>query len=251
MAKKQTTRESKKIKDKWKSKQWYSIYAPEMFNRAKIGETLSDDPAKMLGRTIEVTLQDLTGDFRMMHIKLRFRVVDHSTSDAFTRFMGLDLTSDYIRRQTRRKRTKMEGVFDVTTKDGYKVRLKPMAISDKRIQSSVQYLIRKRMESVINEAGAGHTFSELTSMVLTPDKEKGLVNQILNQCRPVYPLKRMDIRKMEILSMPEGEDKTTNILSAPVPPEQEAKTEVKGTPVPAGPETSPEPQTSPEPPTTK
>ncbi len=241
MAKKQTTRESKKIKDKWKSKQWYSIYAPEMFNRAKIGETLSDDPAKMLGRTIEVTLQDLTGDFRMMHIKLRFRVVDHSTSDAFTRFMGLDLTSDYIRRQTRRKRTKMEGVFDVTTKDGYKVRLKPMAISDKRIQSSVQYLIRKRMESVINEAGAGHTFSELTSMVLTPDKEKGLVNQILNQCRPVYPLKRMDIRKMEILSMPEGEDKTTNILSAPVPPEQEAKTEVKGTPVPEGPETSPEP----------
>jgi ribosomal protein S3AE len=97
------------------------------------------------------------------------------------------------------------------------------------------------MESVINEAGAGHTFSELTSMVLTPDKEKGLVNQILNQCRPIYPLKRMDIRKMEILSMPEGEDKTTNILSAPVPPEQEAKTEVKGTPVPTEPQTSPEP----------
>jgi len=243
MAKKQTTRETKKIKDKWKSKQWYSIYAPEMFNRAKIGETLSDDPAKMLGRTIEVTLQDLTGDFRMMHIKLRFRVVDHSTSDAFTRFVGLDLTSDYIRRQTRRKRTKMEGVFDVTTKDGYRVRLKPMAISDKRIQSSVQYLIRKRMETVIDEAGAGHTFSELTSMVLTPDKDKGLVNQILNQCRSVYPLKRMDIRKMEILSMPEGEDKTTNILSAPVPPEQEAKTEVKETPAPAEPVPVPEPTT--------
>jgi len=243
MAKKQTTRESKKIKDKWKSKQWYSIYAPEMFNRAKIGETLSDDPAKMLGRTIEVTLQDLTGDFRMMHIKLRFRVVDHSTSDAFTRFVGLDLTSDYIRRQTRRKRTKMEGVFDVTTKDGYKIRLKPMAISDKRIQSSVQYLIRKRMESVINEAGSGHTFSELTSMVLTPDKDKGLVTQILNQCRPVYPLKRMDIRKMEILAMPEGEDKTTNILSAPVPPEQEAKAEVKETSAPPVPEPAPEPTT--------
>lgn len=64
MAKKQVTRETKKLKDKWKSKVWYPVIAPDMFNRVQIGETLADEPEKLIGRTIEVTLQDLTGTSR-------------------------------------------------------------------------------------------------------------------------------------------------------------------------------------------
>ncbi|MGA1872853.1 MAG: 30S ribosomal protein S3ae [Thermoplasmatota archaeon] len=220
MARRQTTREAKKLKDKWKSKEWYSIVAPGLFNRAKIGETLADDPAKLIGRTVEVTLQDLTGDFRMMHIKLKFKIVDHSTSEAFTRFMGHDLTSDFIRRQTRRKRTKMEGVFDVETKDGYRVRLKPMAISDKRIQSSVQYEIRKKMKGIVDDFAAKHTFSELTSYVLTSERDRALVHNILKGCRPIYPLKRVDIRRMEVLNVPENPDDTPIDSAAPVPEDE-------------------------------
>jgi small subunit ribosomal protein S3Ae len=219
MARRQTSREAKKLKDKWKAKEWYSIVAPDLFNRAKIGETLADDPTKLMGRTVEVTLQDLTGDFRMMHIKLKFKIIDHSTSEAFTRFMGHDLTSDFIRRQTRRKRTKMEGVFDVTTKDGYRVRLKPMAISDRRIQSSVQYDIRKRMADVVGKTAGDHTFSELTSLVLTSDRDRALVSTVLKECRSIYPLRRVDIRKMEVLSAPEGVSDAPLDSMAPVPEE--------------------------------
>ncbi|MGA1847908.1 MAG: 30S ribosomal protein S3ae [Thermoplasmatota archaeon] len=225
MARRQTSREVKKLKDKWKAKEWYSIVAPDLFNRAKIGETLADDPTKLMGRTVEVTLQDLTGDFRMMHIKLKFKIVDHSTSEAFTRFMGHDLTSDFIRRQTRRKRTKMEGVFDVATKDGYRVRLKPMAISDRRIQSSVQYDIRKKMSDVVGKAAGDHTFSELTSLVLTSDRDKALVSTILKECRSIYPLRRVDIRKMEVLSAPEGVSDAPLDSMAPVPEEPEEPVE--------------------------
>ncbi len=228
MARRQTTRDSKKLKDKWKAKEWYSILAPDMFNRAKIGETLADDPTKLLGRTVEVTLQDLTGDFRMMHVKLKFRITDHSTSEAYTRYVGHDLTSDYIRRQTRRKRTKMEGVFDVETKDGYKVRIKPMGISDKRIQSSVQYEIRKKMDSIIREAGKSHTMAQFTSLVLTSDKDKSLVNLIQKECKPIYPVRRIDIRRMEVLVAPERDDSKENVFAAPVPEEEEAPSEETG-----------------------
>jgi small subunit ribosomal protein S3Ae len=225
MARRQTTREAKKLKDKWKAKQWYSIVAPGLFNRVKIGETLADDPSKLIGRTVEVTLQDLTGDFRMMHVKLKFRIVEHTTSEAFTRYMGHDLTSDFIRRQTRRKRTKMEGVFDAETKDGFKVRLKPMAISDRRIQSSVQYEIRKKMKAVVDDAAANHTFSELISLVLTSDRDKTLVSSILKECKTIYPLKRVDIRKMEVISIPENADDTPMDSAAPVPEEEPEKVE--------------------------
>ncbi len=223
MARRQSTREAKKLKDKWKAKQWYSIVAPGLFNRAKIGETLADDPSKLLGRTVEVTLQDLTGDFRMMHIKLKFKIVEHSTSEAFTKFLGHDLTSDFIRRQTRRKRTKMEGVFDLETKDGFKVRLKPMAMSDKRIQSSIQYAIRKKMKEIMDKAGEDHTFSELTSRVLTSERDRSLGSAILMGCKPIYPLRRVDIRKMEVLSYPENADDTPMDSAAPVPEEEPAE----------------------------
>lgn len=221
MARKRGARETKKLKDKWKAKQWYTIIAPDMFDRAIIGETLADDPSKLIGRAVEVTLQDLTGDFKMMHVKLKFKIVDHSTTEAYTRFLGHDLTSDYIRRQTRRKRTKMEGVFDVMTKEGYKVRIKPMAISDKRIQSSVQYLIRKRMAELIREIGENHTFPELVSLVLTSDREKALVTAINRVCRPIYPLKRVDIRKMEVLKAPEKEPESDSVSIGVVPKREE------------------------------
>ncbi|MGA1822205.1 MAG: 30S ribosomal protein S3ae [Thermoplasmatota archaeon] len=222
MARRQTTREAKKLKDKWKAKQWYTIVAPDMFNRAQIGETLSDEPQKLIGRNVEVTLQDLTGDFRMMHVKLRFKIIDYSSSEAFTRFIGHDLTSDYIRRQTRRKRTKMEGVFDVKTKDGFTVRIKPMAISDKRIQSSVQYILRRKMKEIVDDAGSKHTFSELIKYILTTERDKSLVSQILTGCRTLYPLKRVDIRRVEVLAYPEGADMDAGMSSEPVPVEEQA-----------------------------
>ena len=48
---------------KKKQKIWYSLIAPSMFGKKKIGETPADDPEKVLGRTVEVSLQELTGDF--------------------------------------------------------------------------------------------------------------------------------------------------------------------------------------------
>jgi small subunit ribosomal protein S3Ae len=108
----------------------------------------------------------------------------------------------------------------VETKDGFIVRLKPMAISDRRIQSSVQYEIRKKMKDVVDGAAASHTFSELTSLVLTSDRDKMLVSSILKECKTIYPLKRVDIRKMEVLSMPENADDTPMDSAAPVPEEE-------------------------------
>ena len=51
-------------KDKWKSKSWYGVMAPDMFDRQKVAETVCDEPEKLIGRVAEVTVQDITGDFR-------------------------------------------------------------------------------------------------------------------------------------------------------------------------------------------
>ena len=189
---------TKKVKDKWKAKQWYKILAPDYFNNAVIAETPADEPEKMIGRVAEATLQDLTGDFSKMHVKLWFKVTEVNGSDARSKFIGHDLTSDYIRRQTRRRKSKVDGVFDVMTKEGYKVRVKPMVIAEKRIQTSQERTLRNIMSNTIEDSAKTRMFADFIKVLV--DGQLG--NDIQTKCKPIYPLKKVEIRRSEILQEP-------------------------------------------------
>lgn len=195
---KQVRVSARKVKDKWKAKGWYNLVAPEMFNRQAIGETPAEEPTKVVGRITEVTAQDLTGDFSKMHIKLHFKVSDVRGSEAHTQFVGHDMTSDYIRRLTRRKRTRTDAVATVATKDGWSLRLKPMAITDRRIQGSKQRAIREIMRKVMTTAAARSTAGELVKGVISGD----LAKEIAAACKPVHPISRVEVRKSEVLASP-------------------------------------------------
>lgn len=257
--KKSTRTVAKKIKDKWRAKRWYKIVAPGMFKGLEIAETLTDEPEKLVGRITEVTLQDLTGDFSKMHIKLLFKIHNYKNDIAYTKFVGHDLTSDYIRRQTRRKRSKMDGVYDVDTKDGYKVRVKPMAITEKRIQTSQQHAIRNVMRQEIEKTAERAVLSEFVKEMVSGD----LSSQIFKSSKYIYPIKRIEIRKSEILVEPDvlpddleaeqevvtetgeagaSEDTTVEQPSPAPVPEPVTEPEVNAEPAPA-----PKPAAKPEP----
>ncbi len=190
---------ARKMKDRWRAKQWYQIMAPEMFNMTLLGETPSDNPDSLKGRTMEATVQDLTGDFSKMHIKLKFQVHDIRGLNAHTVFVGHDLTSDYVRRQTRRRRSKTDAVVEVTTKDGWKIKVKPMAVSEQRIQGTQETAIRHIMEDVMLNAAKSSTVSEFVKLMVNGELSK----EIADKGKVVVPLKRIEIRKSEVLSFGE------------------------------------------------
>ena len=208
---------SRKVKDKWKSKEWYKLRAPRMFNEAEIGETPSADPAFILGRTVEVTVQELTGDYSKMNIKLKFKVTDVDGYDAKTVFVGHELTSEYVRRLTRRKKTKTDHVVDVTTKDGFVLRVKPMSIADRRIQSSQEDAMRRILAETLIQMGKDNNLSDLIKAVISGDMSKDLAKA----CRVIIPIKRIEIRKTEVLA--EGEGEPESIMDAA--PVEEAEEE--------------------------
>ncbi len=189
-----------------------------MFNNSQIAETLSDESAKVIGRVTEVTMQDLTGDFSKMHIKLLFKVDEVNGFDAHTRFIGHTLTSDYIRRLTRRKHSKTDGVFDAMTKDKALIRVKPMAVTEKRIQVSQQQAIRGIMGEVISREAAKRMHSEFIREMLSGNVSKN----ILKACKLVYPLKRVEIRRSEVLRLP-----TEKVVEAPSEEEREVEKPVE------------------------
>ena len=182
-------------KDKWKSKNWYNIMAPEMFNRQKVAETLTDEPDKLMGRVAEVTVQDINGDFSKMHIKLKFKVNDIRGTEAHTYFIGHTMSSDYVRRMTRRRKSKIDMVVDTKTRDEYIIRLKPLAISGNRVRSSQQSAIRHIMDNVLKDFCSTKPLDEIVKAIISGQ----LAKIAATACKPIHPLQRVEIQKSEIL----------------------------------------------------
>jgi len=215
----------RKVKDKWKAKQWYNIRAPPMYNGVPIAETLADETDKLLGRVAEATLQDLTGDFSKMHIKVRFKVAAVRGNECATKFSGHELTSDYIRRLTRRKHSKIDAVVDVTTKDGSQMRVKPMAVTERRAQTTQEQQIRRITQTIIQQAAA-----ERDHPAFIRDVVNGELGQVIfREARKIYPLKRVEIRKSEVVAEPQAYFETVDLFAAPAPePAPEAAPAAEG-----------------------
>ncbi|MEA4977118.1 MAG: 30S ribosomal protein S3ae [Methanomassiliicoccaceae archaeon] len=206
---------SRKVKDKWKAKEWYKVRAPRMFNEVEIGDTPSADPEYLIGRTSEVTVQDLTGDFSKMHIKLKFKITEVDGYDAKTVFTGQDLTVDYVRRLTRRKKTKTDHVVDIVTKDGFGMRIKTMSIADNRIQTSQEEAMRRIIGETIVQMGKEMTIADIIKSVISGDMAK----TVARACRVVIPIKRIEIRKSEVTSR--GNEEPGSIIEAQPAEEEE------------------------------
>ncbi|MEM3851895.1 MAG: 30S ribosomal protein S3ae [Methanomassiliicoccales archaeon] len=192
------SRGTRKVKDKWKEKNWYRIYAPEVFNSIELGETPAADPNELMNRVTEATVQDLTGDFSKMHIKLRFRTKEVKGTEIRTQFVGHELTNDYVRRLTRRKRTKTEHVVDATTLDGFVIRIKPMIVTERRIQAAQETAIRNITTNRLKEMIASLSLPDVIKSIVSGDMSK----EVGNATKIVIPMKKVEIRKSEIISFP-------------------------------------------------
>jgi len=210
MAKARARTTTRKVKDRWKAKNWYQILAPSLFNNVPVAETLSENPENLVGRVTEVSLQDLTNDFRKSHIKLLFTIDKVEQNTAHTQLKGSLLTSDYLRRMIRRRKSRVDGVFNVETRDGALLRVKPFAIAEKRIQSSQKKLIRNVMHDVIAKEGKAKTLNAFIKDCL----EGKIGSEIYKHCKIYYPVKRIEINKTEIIRLP------TVIIEDEKPPEK-------------------------------
>lgn len=198
MAKARSRTAARKIKDRWKAKSWYNILAPPAFDSVTVADTLADSPENLINRVTGVSLQDLTNDFRKSHITLYFKINKVEESNAHTQFAGHTLTSDYLRRMIRRRRSKIEGVYDVTTRDGAVLRVKPFATTDKRIQNSQRRVVREAMKKTIDDSAKVNTLNEFVKEIL--DGKIG--SDIYKNCKKLYPVKRIEIYKTEVISPP-------------------------------------------------
>lgn len=200
------------VKDKWKMKSWYEIIAPPVFGGISLGATPADDPDKLIGRVVETTLYDITGDILQVHIKLYFQVIEVKGNKAYTRFKGHELARDYIKSLIRRKSSKIQAIFDVTTKDGYVVRVEAFTLTSYRCKTSQEKTIRKIMIEHISQRAAELTLDEFINEILRGE----ISNAIAEKARKIHPVRRVEVFKTKLLAIPTPEGTKPAIVISPI-----------------------------------
>jgi small subunit ribosomal protein S3Ae len=195
------SRRRRRVQDKWKMKDWYTITSPAYFGGNVIASVPASSPENMMGRTVEATLSDITGDFSQQHLKLYFQVIKVKKREAETVFKGHEYTGDYLRSLVRRGSTRIDSIVNVTTKKGYKLRLSVVAFSILRVRKSQIMNVRKVMRRIVQEKAESLFFDQIVQEAVLGK----IASDIYNEAKKIVPLRHTGIRKSKLLSYPAEE----------------------------------------------
>ena len=141
-----------------------------------------------------------------------FQVNEVDAKTAKTLFKGHEYSRDYLRSLVRRRTTKVDSLINLTTKDGYKLRIAVSALTLSRIKTSQEKIIRKMMEKTIHEKANALSLDQFVQeMVLGK-----IASDIYNQAKEVAPLRHVGIRKSKLIAQPQVQAQTQEAQAAPV-----------------------------------
>lgn len=216
-----SAKSAKHIRDKWRGKSWYMVIAPSFFGNIELGSIPAQEEQMLIGRVVEATLYDITGDFSHHYLKMFFQINNIEGKTAKTLFKGHEYSRDFLRSLVRRRTTKVDGLFNLVTKDGYKLRISVSALTLSRIKTSQEKIIRDMMEETIKDKAANLTLDQFVQeMVLGK-----IASDIYNQAKLVAPLRHVGIRKSKLVAAPN--EPTKKAAAAEVEPEPEVPVEAE------------------------
>ncbi len=191
------------------------VIAPSFFGNVELGAIPAQEPQQLVGRVVEATLYDITGDFSHHYLKMFFQINELDGKTAKTLFKGHEYSRDYLRSLVRRRTTKVDALINLTTKDRYKLRIAVSALTLSRIKTSQEKIIRRLMDKTIHEKANALSLDQFVQeMVLGK-----IASDIYNQAKEVAPLRHVGIRKSKLIAAP--------VLQATKAAPEEAEAEVE------------------------
>ncbi|MEM0043868.1 MAG: 30S ribosomal protein S3ae [Sulfolobales archaeon] len=183
-------------REKWKYKKWFTVLSPSILGEIPVATIPADDSSKILNRSIEVTLYDLTGDVSQLHMRFILKIIGVEDSTARTAFREVYLSRDYLRSLTKRKSSKISLIANLETKDGSKLRISAVAFTTYTCKTSQKKLIRRNMYNVISEISKQSTLDEIIKDVISGK----IQSQLFEVAKKIYPVRKVEIAKIKILS---------------------------------------------------
>ena len=191
---------TRKVRDKWRLKEWYDVYSPPYFGENVVASIPCEVPAAIIGRVVETTLYDITNDFAHQSIKLYFLVVNAQDHRANTILKSHEYATDYLRSLVRRGSTRMDGIFNATTRDQFSSRISIVAFTRDRIKASQEHGVRQIMRQIVEDKAANLNYDQLAQEAVLGK----LGSDIYNLAKKIAPLRHVGVRKSRLVSIPAG-----------------------------------------------
>ncbi|PKL60708.1 MAG: 30S ribosomal protein S3ae [Methanomicrobiales archaeon HGW-Methanomicrobiales-4] len=178
----------------WKAKSWYKVYSPENVGKVYLGETVSDDPAKLIGRVMTAPLSELVNDYAKQNVKMKFSITEVAGDAAYTSFIGHEVARDYIRSLVKRRTSRIESIVNFVTKDGKKVRATVTCFTLTRADQSQQHLIRKVISEDVVKYGTENELGVFVNAIINGEISKDTFRKV----KELYPIRRIEIIKTKV-----------------------------------------------------
>ena len=195
-------RRTTKVKDKWREKRWVNVYAPESFNNVPIAYIPITDDENAKGRVIEVTLFDiLKGDPSQHQYKMYFQINKVDGDKATTIFKRYEYAKEFLRSLIRRGSSRITFMLEVKTKDGYIFRIKVIALTHRKLNTSRKHAFRLIAKDVMEK-----TIPQMTIDQFVQATCYGKINSdIMAATKKVIRMRHVGLEKVKLVRTAEAE----------------------------------------------
>ena len=181
----------RKTQDSWKKKKWFTIVAPKSFDEKVIGSTPAEAEKKIRDRVIKVPLSQLTGNISQQFVKIKFRTGEIKGQTVHTELTGFELTTDFIHRNVRRRRSMIRSIQTLNTKDNKKIRITIYAFTRRKVGSQQKKALRTKMTEMITGIIKENSFEDLVKNCVNGTIGK----DVYKSMRKMGPVKSVDVSK--------------------------------------------------------
>lgn len=184
----------KTTEKKQKKRKWYEIISKD-FSNAVLGETITKDANSVLNRMIKSNLGHLSREPKSQNITILFKINELKEEKFHTEPHGYSLSSSYVKRIVKNKKTKIDDSFVIKSKDGIKIRIKPLMITRINVNRSVGTILLKKSRELFNDYISKKDYSEFFKDLISGKISPGFKKTLSK----TYPLSFFEIRIMKRL----------------------------------------------------
>ena len=190
-------------------KSWYPLVAPPMFRSVILGETAVYDPQQMLGKRVDASLMNLTGDIKRQNITVSFQVAEVKDNKGMTSVVAYTMVPGSVKRMVRRRSDRVDISFACETADNKVVRIKPLLVTRNNTTSVILRKIHHIAKDFVLKQVKRLSYEQLLHDLVSYKFQMELRAKLAK----TYPLKTCDIRSLVL------GDASENVLKVELAPE--------------------------------
>lgn len=184
----------KNTKAQPKKKRWFKLVASKVFKEMVIGETVAENETDMIGRTVALSLMNLTRDMRKQNITVTFEVAEAKDKKGHCTVKSYKMIPSGIKRKVRRGKSLVIDSIVLKTKDDKFARIKPMIITNNVCHSPIKKDIRKSVRAYLKEYFNNTEFEDIVGDIVANRFGKKVKETIAR----IYPIRAVEVKEISL-----------------------------------------------------